>query len=148
MNKYVVFFALNWPDALLDRNGAEHWPLNYYFAGVFQADSLEGLWDLLNRDDRPTAQICRSLCVGDIAVVAEADFGEASMSSAESLSRVEGTPGEAHGQIWIVRRIGWEELHLASDQPTPRVIGVNWPDPLSRVAGAVKLLEEQRYGGV
>lgn len=122
MNKYVIFFAVNWPDALLDQNGAEHWPLNYDFAGVFQADSLEGLWDLLNRDDRPTAQICRSMCVGDIAVVAAA----------------EGTPGEARGQMWIVRRIGWEELHLASDRPTPRVIGVNWPEPLSRVTGEVE----------
>jgi len=130
MNKYVLFFAVNWPEALLDRNSAEHWPLNYDFAGVFQADSLEGLWDLLNRDDRPTAQVNRSMCVGDIAVVAEADFGE--------LSRADGTPGEACGQMWIVRRIGWEELHPASDGPTPRVIGVNWPDPLSRVTGAVE----------
>ena len=132
MNKYVLFFAVNWPDALLDRNGAEHWPLNYDFAGVFQADSLEGLWDLLNRDDRPTALVSRSMCVGDIAVVAEAD----------------GTPGEVCGQMWITRRVGWEELHLASDRPTPRVIGVNWPDPLSRVTGAVKPIERQTYGSV
>ena len=132
MNKYVLFFAVNWPDALLDRNGAEHWPLNYDFAGVFQADSLEGLWDLLNRDDRPTAQICRSMCVGDIAVVAEADS----------------SPGEARGQMWIVRRIGWEELHSADDRPTLRVIGVNWPDPLSRVTGAVRTLEGHQHGSV
>jgi hypothetical protein len=99
---------------------------------VFQADSLEGLWNLLNRDDRPTARVNRSMCVGDIAVVAEAD----------------GTPGEARGQMWIARRIGWEELHLVSDQPTPRVIGVNWPDPLSRVTGAVRILEGQQHGGV
>jgi len=132
MNKYVVFFALNWPDALLDRNGTEHWPLNYVFAGVFQADSLEGLWSMLNRDDRPTAQMSRSMCVGDIVVVAEAD----------------GASDEVCGQMWIVRRIGWEELHLARDQPIPRVIGVNWPDPLSRVSGAVELVERQPYGGV
>ena len=132
MNKYALFFAVNWPDALLDRNGAEHWPLNYVFAGVFQADSLEGLWDLLNRDDRPNAQVSRSMCVGDIAVVAE----------------VEGTPGEACGQMWIARRIGWEELHPASDRPTPRVIGVNWPDPLSRVTSAVRILEGQLHGSV
>jgi hypothetical protein len=132
MNKYVLFFAVNWPDALLDRNGAEHWPLNYDFAGVFQADSLQGLWNLLNREDRPTARVNRSMCVGDIAVVAEAD----------------GTPGEARGQMWIARRIGWEELHFVSDQPTPRVIGVNWPDPLSRVTGAVRILEGQQHGGV
>ncbi len=83
MNKYVVFFAVNWPDALLNRNSADHWPLNYVFAGVFQAGSLEGLWDLLNRDDRPAAQVSRSMCVGDIAVIAEAD----------------GAPGEVCGQM-------------------------------------------------
>jgi hypothetical protein len=132
MNTYVAFFALNWPDALLDRNGAEHWPLNYVFAGVFQADSLEGLWDLLNRDDRPTAQVSRSMCVGDIAVVAEADCAS----------------DEVRGQMWVARRIGWEELHLASDRPTPRVIGVNWPDPLSRVTGAVESVERQTYGSL
>ena len=132
MNKYVLFFAVNWPDALLDRNGAEHWPLNYDFVGVFQADSLEGLWDLLNRDDRPNAQMSRSMYVGDIAVVAEADD----------------TPGEMCGQMWIVRRIGWEELHPASDWPTPRVIGVNWPDPLSRVTSAIKPVERQTYGSI
>jgi len=132
MNTYVAFFALNWPDALLDRNDAEHWPLNYVFAGVFQADSLEGLWDLLNRDDRPTAQVSRSMCVGDIAVVAEADCAS----------------DEVRGQMWVARRIGWEELHLASDRPTPRVIGVNWPDPLSRVTGAVESVERQTYGSL
>jgi len=132
MNKYVVFFAVNWPDALLDRNGAEHWPLNYVFAGVFQADCLEGLWDLLNRDDRPTAQVSRSMCAGDIAAVAEAG----------------GKSGETRGQMWIARRIGWEELHPAADQLAPRVIGVNWPDPLSRVTGAVNTLEGQLHGGV
>jgi hypothetical protein len=105
MNKYVLFFAVNWPDALLDRNGLEHWPLNYIFAGVFQADSLEGLWDLLNRDDRPNANVERSMCVGDIAVVAEADFGE--------LSRADGKSGETPGQMWIARRLGWEKLRLA-----------------------------------
>jgi len=132
MNKYVTFFAVNWPDALLDRNGAEHWPLNYVFAGVFQAGNLEGLWDLLNRDDRPNAQVSRSMCVGDIAVIAEAGS----------------TPDEVCGQMWIVRRIGWEELHPAGDRPTPRVIGVNWPDPLSRVTGAVRTLEGQQHGSV
>jgi len=132
MNTYVVFFAENWPDALLDRNGAEHWPLNYDFVGVFQADNLEGLWDLMNRDGRPNARVSRSMCVGDIAVVAEADCAS----------------DEVRGQMWIARRIGWEELHLASDRPKARVIGVNWPDPLSRVTGAVEFLERQTYGGV
>ncbi len=132
MNKYVLFFAVNWPDALLDRNGAEHWPLNYDFVGVFQASSLESLWDLMNRDDRPTALVSRSMCVGDIAVVAEAD----------------GASREMCGQMWIARRIGWEELHPASDRPTPRVIGVNWPDPLSRVTGAVESVERQTYGSL
>jgi hypothetical protein len=130
MNRYVVFYAVNWPDALLDRNGAEHWPLNYDFVGVFQADSLDGLWDLLNRDDRPNAQMSRSMCVGDTAVVAEADSAS----------------GEACGQMWIVRKIGWEELHPASDRPIPRVIGVNWPDPLLHVTGVVE--ERDNRGGL
>ena len=132
MNQYQVYFARNWPDALLDRNGADDWPIHYDFAGTFQADDLDGLWALLNRDDRPTALVSRSTRVGDIAVVAEADS----------------TPGEVCGQMWIVRRIGWEELHPAADQPAPRVIGVNWPDPLSRVAGAVGILEGQLHGSV
>jgi hypothetical protein len=64
VNQYQVFFARNWPDALLDRNGADDWPIHYDFAGTFQADDLDGLWALLNQDDRPNAHVERSMCVG------------------------------------------------------------------------------------
>jgi hypothetical protein len=92
---------------------------------VFQADSLEGLWDLLNRDDRPNANVERSMCVGDIAVVAEADFGETSTSSVESLSRADGKSGETPGQMWIARRLGWEKLRLAGRNFD---LSVHWSD--------------------
>ena len=125
MNQYMVYYARNWPDALLDRNGADDWPIHYDFAGVFQADDLDGLWALLNQDDRPNAQVERSMCVGDIAIVAEAD----------------GTSSETRGQMWIARMMGWEKLHRTTNQLVPRVIGVNWPDPLLRETLADEFLE-------
>lgn len=125
MNQYMVYYARNWPDALLDRNGADDWPIHYDFAGVFQADDLDGLWALLNRDDRPNARMGRSMCVGDIAIVAEAD----------------GASSETRGQMWIARMMGWEKLHRTTNQLVPRVIGVNWPDPLLRETLADEFLE-------
>ena len=125
MNQYKVFFARNWPDALLDRNGADDWPIHYDFAGVFQADDLDGLWALLNQDDRPNAHVERSMCVGDIAIVAGAD----------------GASNESRGEMWIARMMGWEKLHRTTNQLVPRVIGVNWPDPLLRETLADEFLE-------
>ncbi len=125
MNQYRVFYALNWPAALLDQNSAGDWPLHYEFAGLFQADDLDRLWALLNQDDRPNRKAGRSMCVGDIAIVDEA--GSSS--------------GEMPGQMWIARMMGWEELHPAGNAPPPRVIGVNWPDPLLREAGRVDAAE-------
>lgn len=97
MNQYMVYYARNWPDALLDRNGADDWPIHYVFAGTFQADDLDGLWALLNQDDRPNAHVERSMCVGDIAIVAGAD----------------GASSESRGEMWIARMMGWEELRPA-----------------------------------
>jgi len=125
VNQYVVYYARNWPDALLDRNGADDWPIHYDFAGTFQADDLDGLWALLNWDDRPNAQVGRSMCVGDIAIVAETD----------------GKSGEVCDQMWIARMMGWEKLHRTTHQLVPRVIGVNWPDPLRRETLADEFLE-------
>ena len=125
MNQYQVYFARNWPDALLDRNGADDWPIHYDFAGVFQADDLDGLWALLNQDDRPNAHVERSMCVGDIAIVAGAD----------------GASNESRGEMWIARMMGWEKLHRTTNQLVPRVIGVNWPDPLLRETLADEFLE-------
>lgn len=125
MNQYKVFFARNWPDALLDRNGADDWPIHYDFAGTFQADDLDGLWALLNQDDRPNAHVERSMCVGDIAIVAGAD----------------GASSESRGEMWIARMMGWEKLNRTTNQLVPRVIGVNWPDPLLRETLADEFLE-------
>ena len=125
MNQYMVYYARNWPDALLDRNGADDWPIHYDFAGTFQADDLDGLWALLNQDDRPNAHVERSMCVGDIAIVAGAD----------------GASNESRGEMWIARRMGWEKLHRTTNQLVPRVIGVNWPDPLLRETLADEFLE-------
>ena len=125
MNQYMVYYARNWPDALLDRNGADDWPIHYDFAGVFQADDLDGLWALLNQDDRPNAHVERSMCVGDIAIVAGAD----------------GASNESRGEMWIARMMGWEKLHRTTNQLVPRVIGVNWPDPLLRETLADEFLE-------
>ena len=124
MNQYKVFFARNWPDALLDRNGADDWPIHYDFAGTFQADDFDGLWALLNQDDRPNARMGRSMCVGDIAIVAGAD-------GASSESR----------EMWIARMMGWEKLHRTTNQLVPRVIDVSWPDPLWRETLADEFLE-------
>jgi hypothetical protein len=121
----MVYYARNWPDALLDRNGADDWPIHYDFAGVFQADDLDGLWALLNQDDRPNAHVERSMCVGDIAIVAGAD----------------GASNESRGEMWIARMMGWEKLHRTTNQLVPRVIGVNWPDPLLRETLADEFLE-------
>jgi hypothetical protein len=125
VNQYMVYYARNWPDALLDRNGADDWPIHYDFAGVFQADDLDGLWALLNQDDRPNAHVERSMCVGDIAIVAGAD----------------GASNESRGEMWIARMMGWEKLHRTTNQLVPRVIGVNWPDPLLRETLADEFLE-------
>ena len=125
MNQYMVYYARNWPDALLDRNGADDWPIHYDFAGEFQADDLDGLWALLNQDDRPNAHAERSMCVGDIAIVAGAD----------------GASNESRGEMWIARMMGWEKLHRTTNQLVPRVIGVNWPDPLLRETLADEFLE-------
>jgi hypothetical protein len=125
VNQYRVYYARNWPDALLDRNGADDWPIHYDFAGVFQADDLDGLWALLNQDDRPNAHVERSMCVGDIAIVAGAD----------------GASNESRGEMWIARMMGWEKLHRTTNQLVPRVIGVNWPDPLWRETVADEFLE-------
>jgi hypothetical protein len=125
VNQYMVYYARNWPDALLDRNGADDWPIHYDFAGVFQADDLDGLWALLNQDDRPNAHVERSMCVGDIAIVAGAD----------------GASNESRGEMWIARMMGWEKLHRMTNQLVPRVIGVNWPDPLLRETLADEFLE-------
>ena len=125
MNQYMVYYAENWPDALLDRNGADDWPIHYDFAGVFQADDLDGLWALLNQGDRPNAHVERSMCVGDIAIVAGAD----------------GASNESRGEMWIARMMGWEKLHRTTNQFVPRVIGVNWPDPLLRETLADEFLE-------
>ena len=125
MNQYMVYYARNWPDALLDRNGADDWPIHYDFAGVFQADDLDGLWALLNKDDRPNARMGRSMCVGDIAIVAGTD----------------GASSESRGEMWIARMMGWEKLHRTTNQIVPRVIGVNWPDPLLRETLADEFLE-------
>jgi hypothetical protein len=65
------------------------------------------------------------MCVGDIAVVAEADFGETSTSSVESLSRADGKSGETPGQMWIARRLGWEKLRLAGRNFD---LSVHWSD--------------------
>jgi len=125
VNQYKVFFARNWPDALLDRNGADDWPIHYDFAGTFQADDFDGLWALLNQDDRPNARMGRSMCVGDIAIVA----------------RTDGASSESHGEMWIARMMGWEKLNRTTNQLVPRVIGVNWPDPLLRETLADEFLE-------
>ena len=125
MNQYMVYYARNWPDALLDRNGADDWPIHYDFAGVFQADDLDGLWALLNQDDRPNARVERSMCVGDIAIVAGADSAS----------------NESRGEMWIARMMGWEKLHRTTNQLVPRVIGVNWPDSLLRETLADEFLE-------
>ena len=109
MNQYRVYYARNWPDALLDRNGADDWPIHYAGVGTFQAQDLDGLWALLNWDDRPNANVERSMCVGDIAVVTEAD----------------GKSGETPGQMWIARRLGWEELRLAGRNFD---LSVHWSD--------------------
>jgi hypothetical protein len=101
VNTYCVYHALNWPAALFDRNDERNWPSDYRFAGEFRADSLDELWAWLNRDDRPNARVDRSMCVGDVVIIAEA--GE--------------TSGEARGQMWIARRVGWEELHPAAISP-------------------------------
>ncbi len=83
MNTYHVFYAINWPDALFDKNRAANWPGDYEFVGVFRAENREALFE-------------RSMCVGDPAIVARAGEGS----------------DEACGQAWIVRSIGWEELQV------------------------------------
>jgi len=100
MNTYHVFYAVNWPDALFDKNRAANWPGDYEFVGVFRAENREVLFELLNRDDRPNAMSERSMCVGDLAIVARAGEGS----------------DEACGQAWIVRSIGWEELQVPITQ--------------------------------
>lgn len=109
MNQYRVYYARNWPDALLDRNGAGDWPIHYDFAGTFQADDFDGLWALLNQDDRPNARMGRSMCVGDIAIVAGTD----------------GASSESHGEMWIARMMGWEELRPAGREFD---LSIHWPN--------------------
>lgn len=92
MPYYRVYYAQNWPDALMDKNTAANWPTDYNYAGAFRAAGLEDLWALLNRDNRPNARQARSMCVGDIAV--------------------EVRPGRP-SPAWMVRMLGWKKLRLA-----------------------------------
>jgi hypothetical protein len=114
-NTYSIWYALNWPDALFDKNGAANWPHDYRFAGEFQADSLDELWSLLNRDDRPNAKVGRSICVGDIVLVIAAASGSS----------------KTFGQMWIARMMGWEELH-PSDDVAAFAACDEWPAGFSR----------------
>ncbi len=57
---------------------------------------------MLNRDDRPNAGIGRSMCVGDIVVIADARTSAPEACGPRS--------------VWIARMVGWEELRSPRDE--------------------------------
>ncbi len=138
MNSYVVFYATNWPAALLDGNGAAQWPFNYRLAGLFQARDRAELWSILNDDDRPTAGEDRAMCAGDLVIV-------------ENASR---QSSEARGQVWLAQRLGWVQLCLPSrvvmplHTPGTRAVQIDVDQPGCRVTDGGRTAQEIRSLGL